>query len=73
MRSPFDLPLIPEPQPIEPFTNLSREQRAGATLYALGGAAAVLRAARVEDKSWDPSADEEMGGFDIHLGVYASE
>jgi hypothetical protein len=77
MRSPFDLPLIPELQPVEPFNNPSRDRRvsanAGATLHALGGPAAVLRAAQAEDDSWDPSADEETGGFDIHLGVYASD
>ena len=76
MRSPFDL--IPDLQPVEPFNGpaqdyRSRSKSAGALLNALGGPAAVLESANDEDESWDPSADEETGGFDIHLGVYASE
>jgi hypothetical protein len=73
MRSQFDLPSIPEPQPIEPFNGPVRDHRAGALLHALGGPAAVAKAAKVEGDDWDPSADEDMGGFDIHLGVYASD
>jgi len=73
MRSPFDLPLIPEPQPIEPFNGPVRDRWAGAVLHALGGPAAVGKAAKAEDDDWDPSADEDTGGFDIHLGVYASD
>jgi len=73
MRLLFDLPLISEPQPIEPFNGPSRETSTGAELHALGGPAAVLKTARTEDLGWDPTADEQMGGFDIHLGVYASD
>jgi hypothetical protein len=79
MRSLFDLSLIPDLQPVEPFNGLARDRRVdayantGARLHALGGPAAVLKAAKAEDDAWDPSVDEEMGGFDIHLGVYASD
>jgi len=73
MRPLFDLPLFPEPQPVELFNGPVRDRRAGALLHALGGPAAVLKAAEVEDDAWDPSVDEDTGGFDIHLGVYASD
>ena len=73
MRSLSDLPLLPELQLglFEP-SGQPRERR-GAALHALGGPAAVLKSAEAEDDAWDPSADEETGGFDIHLGVYASD
>ena len=58
---------------IEPFNAPSRDHPATAKLYALAGSAAVLQTADHEDDAWDPSADEETGGFDIHLGVYASD
>jgi hypothetical protein len=79
MKSLFDLPLFPEPQPVEPFNGPHRDRRAGAhansgaILHALGGPAAILKASEAEDGAWDPSADEDTGGFDIHLGVYASD
>lgn len=77
MRSLFDLPLNPDLQPVEPFNGPVRDRRAhqhpGAALVALGGPAAVLKAAEPKDDQWDPHADEDMGGFDIHLGVYASD
>jgi hypothetical protein len=76
MRLLSDLLPSPELQPLEPFNgpvqdHRARAARAGALLHALGGPAAVL--AHAEDDAWDPSADEEIGGFDIHLGVYASD
>lgn len=76
MRSLSDLLPCPEPQPVEPFNGpvqdyRTRALRDGALLHALGGPAAVL--ARADGGAWDPSADEEIGGFDIHLGVYASD
>ncbi len=75
MKTLSALPLIREPQlaPIEPFNGPSRERRSGAELHALGGPAAVLKAVGREDDAWDPHADEDTGGFDIHLGVYASD
>ncbi len=52
MRSLFDLPLIPELQPVEPFNGPARDRRAGAysntgaVLHALGGPAAILKRRR---------------------------
>ncbi len=73
MRSLSDLPLELQLIPIEPFNGPSRDRRAGVELHALGGPAAILKAAGDEDDAWDPHADEETGAFDIHLGVYTSD
>jgi len=78
MTALFDLPPIPDLQPIEPFNGPTQDHRTrtrntGAILHALGGPAAVLEAAADEEDAWDPHADEPTGGFDIHLGVYASD
>ncbi len=78
MRASSDLPPPPEPKPVEPFNGPVQDSRTrakanGALLYALGGADAVLEAIDFTDDAWDPSADEPTGGFDIHLGVYASD
>lgn len=75
MRSLYDLPLAPEPQLAltEPFDGPTHEHSAGAELHALGGPAAVLKAAAAEDDVWDPTAVEDTGCFDIHLGVYVSD
>jgi hypothetical protein len=77
MRALSDLPLGPELQPVEPFNGPAQDHRTrsrsqGAVLHALGGPVAILEAADGDDV-WDPSADEPIGGFDIHLGVYASD
>jgi hypothetical protein len=79
MKSLSEQSQFPEPRPLEPFNGPSRDRRAaaysnaGATLHALGGPAAILEVAEDEDDAWDPSVDEDTGGFDIHLGVYASD
>jgi hypothetical protein len=77
MRSSSNLPLNPDLKPVEPFNGpvqdyRTRVQSQGARLHALGGPAAILKAVDGED-AWDPHADEPTGGFDIHLGVYASD
>jgi len=78
MSASLDLPPVPDLQPVEPFNSPVQDQRSrardsGVTLHALGGPAAVIEAAAVEEDAWDPHADEPTGGFDIHLGVYASD
>jgi hypothetical protein len=78
MKALPDLIPIPELQPVEPFNGPVKDHRTRATnsddlLHALGGPAVVLKVAGDEDDAWDPSADEDFGGFDIHLGVYASD
>jgi hypothetical protein len=44
-----------------------------ASLHALGGLSVVLHAAGADEDDWNPSADENTGGFDIHLGVYTQD
>ncbi len=78
MKALFDLPQVPDLQPVEPFNgpvqdHRTRTKSAGALLHALGGPAAVLKTAADEADAWDPRADEPTGGFDIHLGAYASD
>jgi hypothetical protein len=78
MKSLSDLPLYPDLPPVQPFNGPAQDSRArtvnsGALLLALGGPDAVLQAGDDADDAWDPAADEDMGGFDIHLGVYASD
>jgi len=78
MKSLSDLPLFPDLSPVEPFNGPVQDSRArtatsGALLHALGGPDAVLQAGDDEDEAWNPAADEDLGGFDIHLGVYASD
>ena len=46
---------------------------ASASLHALGGLTVVLHAAGADEDDWNPSADENTGGFDIHLGVYTQD
>jgi hypothetical protein len=78
MTAPFDLPPVPDLQSVEPLNGPVQDHRSragdsGTLLYALGGPAAILKAAEGEEDTWDPHADEPTGGFDIHLGVYASD
>ncbi len=45
-----------------------------AELHALGGPAAVMHAGEAaQDLSSPADLDDWSGGFDIHLGVYASD
>jgi hypothetical protein len=67
-----DLPAVDEPHPAliapEPFNGpLSNPG------FAPGGGRidVVFGTTALEDEAWDPSADEPVSGFDIHLGVYA--
>jgi hypothetical protein len=46
---------------------------ASASLHALGGLTVVLHAAGADEDEWNPAADENTGGFDIHLGVYTQD
>ena len=67
-----NLPSVDEPFPgliaPEPFNGpLSNPgfAPAGERLDVVFGTSAL------EDEAWDPTADEPVAGFDIHLGVYA--
>ena len=70
------LPPAPDLQSRLPLTRRVSERAhagASASLHALGGLTVVLHAAGADEDDWNPAADENTGGFDIHLGVYTQD
>jgi hypothetical protein len=68
------LPPAPELQ-LAAYAPSHERAHAGSTasLHALGGLSVVLHAAGADEDDWNPAADENTGGFDIHLGVYTQD
>jgi hypothetical protein len=67
------LPPAPELQLAAYTPSSERAHAAAASLHALGGLSVVLHAAGADEDDWNPAADENTGGFDIHLGVYTQD